>query len=263
MPPRRRGAYPDLVRAVGLVLVAVLVGYLVVAAPLVGRQRYERFRQRLASDPGARLALYRKAPLRAAVMTALILLAGIALERAADDVDLRWPRVGVGLGMVAGFLVAFGFGTVLGLKQLHSERGRAFVEAQLGGARLLLPTTLTERHWSVAVAVAAGVSEELAYRGFLAETVRTWQPTWGWFAVAVVTSAVFGLAHLYQGVKGVVLTGVLGLALASLTNSTRSLVPAMVVHALIDIRSLTVIGWELHRVTSADAPVGDGHVAPA
>ena len=47
-------------------------------------------------------------------------------------------------------LVAFALGTVLGLRQLRSARGRAFVEAQLGGARLLLPTTVTERRVTVA-----------------------------------------------------------------------------------------------------------------
>lgn len=233
--------------ALGRVIVAVLLVYLVVAAPILGRQRYQRLRRRLTADPGARLRIYQQAPLRAALLSGLIVAAGLLLDRTAGDVDLRVPRAGLGLGMVAGFLVAFAVGTALGLKQVRTEKGRAFVEAQIGGARLLLPTTSTERWWSIAIALAAGTWEELAYRGFLAEVVRTWQPGWGWLAVAAVTSTVFGLAHLYQGVRGVVLTGLLGFALASLVHSTGSLWPAMVVHALIDIRSLTLIGWELNR----------------
>ena len=127
------------------------------------------------------------------------------------------------------------------------------MEAQLGGARLLLPTTVTERRWSVAVALSAGVWEELVYRGLLAEAVRTLFPGWGWSAVALVTGSVFGAAHLYQGAKGVVLTGLLGVALSSIVASTHSLYPAMLVHALIDVRSLTVIGWEL-RTWAAPGP---------
>jgi hypothetical protein len=45
-------------------------------------------------------------------------------------------------------------------------------------------------------------------------------------------------------------------ALASIVASTGSLVPAMVVHVLIDVRSLTLIGWELNRSAPEPAPVG-------
>ena len=239
--------------AVGQVLLAGLVAYLVVVAPLHGRRRYDRLRARIQADSGARLALYRRAPGRAAVMCGVVALLGWLLGRHAGDVDLRAPVGGWGVGMVGGFLVAFAVGTVLGLRQLRSARGRAFVEAQLGGARLLLPTTVTERRWSVAVALSAGVWEELVYRGLLAEVVRTLFPGWGWSTVALVTGSVFGAAHLYQGAKGVVLTGLLGVALSSIVASTHSLYPAMLVHALIDVRSLTVIGWEL-RTWAAPVP---------
>ena len=50
----------------------------------------------------------------------------------------------------------------------------------------------------------------------------------------------FGLAHLYQGVRGVLLTGVLGAYLAWLTISSGSLLPAMAIHALIDLRVLAL-----------------------
>ena len=241
----------------GRVLAGALVAYLALVAPLHGRRRYERLRARITADPAARLRLYRRTPVRALALCALIALIGWLLDRHARNVDLRVPTGAVGTGMVVGFLVAFVAGTVLGLRQLRSPRGRAFIEAQLGGARLLLPTTTQERWWSIAVALSAGVWEELVYRGFLTEVVRTLRPSWGWLAVALVTGTVFGLAHLYQGARGVVLTGLLGVALSSIVASTHSLYPAMLVHALIDVRSLTVIGWELRRFPPAPAAVHD------
>ena len=232
----------------GRVLAVVLVVGVAVVAPVHGRRRYARLRARIAADATARLRLYRHTPVRAVILCAVVVMIGALLGRRAADIDLRVPRGGVGTGMVVGFLVAFAAGTVLGLRQLRSPRGRAFVEALLGGARLLLPATVQERRWSIAVALSAGVWEELVYRGFLAEVVRTARPSWGWLPVALVTGTVFGLAHLYQGKRGVVLTGLLGVALSSIVASTHSLYPAMLVHALIDIRSLTVIGWELQRL---------------
>jgi len=56
----------------------------------------------------------------------------------------------------------------------------------------------------------------------------------------VVTAAAFGFAHLYQGTRGVLLTGLVGAYLAWLTLSTGSLLPAIVIHALIDLRVLAL-----------------------
>jgi membrane protease YdiL (CAAX protease family) len=55
-----------------------------------------------------------------------------------------------------------------------------------------------------------------------------------------VAGAVFGLAHAYQGVTGVVTTGVLGGVLAALYLGTGSLLLPVVLHALIDLRFLLV-----------------------
>lgn len=70
----------------------------------------------------------------------------------------------------------------------------------------------------------------------------------------VVTSAAFGLAHLYQGLRGVVLTGVVGAVLGSLLISSGSIVPPIVVHALVDLRILALPDLsDPQRSLSADA----------
>jgi membrane protease YdiL (CAAX protease family) len=62
-------------------------------------------------------------------------------------------------------------------------------------------------------------------------------PEWVLVAVAAVA---FGLAHAYQGVGGIVLTGVLGGVLAALYLSTGSLLLPVLLHAVIDLRFLLV-----------------------
>ena len=57
-----------------------------------------------------------------------------------------------------------------------------------------------------------------------------------WIAL-VSTSLVFGLGHAYQGPGGVLRTGVVGLVMGLLVLSTGSLLPAMLVHAVLDITS--------------------------
>jgi membrane protease YdiL (CAAX protease family) len=53
-----------------------------------------------------------------------------------------------------------------------------------------------------------------------------------------VTAIVFGWAHLYQGLTGVLATGALGGLLAILYAATGSLLLPVLLHALLDLRVL-------------------------
>jgi membrane protease YdiL (CAAX protease family) len=100
----------------------------------------------------------------------------------------------------------------------------------------LLPTSQEERRAFVPLALTAGICEEVLYRGFLASYVVWLWPgaSDGWIIGIIAVS--FGLAHLYQGSLGVVVTGLLGALLGSMVIATGSLLPAIVIHALIDLR---------------------------
>jgi membrane protease YdiL (CAAX protease family) len=109
---------------------------------------------------------------------------------------------------------------------------------QARGFLALLPRTREERLTFAMLAVTAGICEEVVFRGFGFAYVRFLWPgvTDGW--LIVITSVVFGLAHLYQGPRGVLLTGLAGAVFASMTVETGSLLPAIAVHAMVDLRIL-------------------------
>jgi membrane protease YdiL (CAAX protease family) len=96
----------------------------------------------------------------------------------------------------------------------------------------------TERRVFALLALTAGICEELLYRGFGLAALRWAVPDIGQPALIVVTAAAFGLAHLYQGRLGVTLTGLLGAYFAWIAIATGSLVPVMLLHALLDLRIL-------------------------
>jgi membrane protease YdiL (CAAX protease family) len=97
-----------------------------------------------------------------------------------------------------------------------------------------------ERSVFALLAVTAGVCEELLFRGFGIAYLRWLWPGSPRVAVIAITAVAFGLVHLYQGPRGVVLTGLVGAYLAWLVLSTGSLLPAMVIHALLDLRILAL-----------------------
>ena len=82
------------------------------------------------------------------------------------------------------------------------------------------------------LAVTAGFCEELLYRGFLVGyAARVMHPV----AAVLVTAAVFGFGHLYQGMDGVFQTGIAGLIAGVLYLVTRSIWPGIFIHAIVDI----------------------------
>jgi membrane protease YdiL (CAAX protease family) len=97
----------------------------------------------------------------------------------------------------------------------------------------LLPHGIAESGLWIVVSIAAGVCEELAFRGYLQ---RQFTAFFSSRAIATLLQClVFGLAHGYQGWKPIALTAVFGLGATLLTLWRRNLYAAMTGHAVTDI----------------------------
>ena len=67
--------------------------------------------------------------------------------------------------------------------------------------------------------------------GFLAWFLAQWMPLW----LAMIASGIlFGLAHAYQGLGGILKTGAIGIAFGGLTLLAQSIVPAILLHIAVD-----------------------------
>jgi membrane protease YdiL (CAAX protease family) len=81
----------------------------------------------------------------------------------------------------------------------------------------------------IALAITAGVVEEFVFRGYLQQ-----QCAWllkGQWRAAALTALLFGAAHAYQGIAGVVTLGALGAMFSVLVLWRRSLAPSIAAHA--------------------------------
>lgn len=143
-----------------------------------------------------------------------------------------------GSGVVSGFAV--GLIAMLMIQALMIRRNSKLAAAAQKGMKKLdffLPHTSRERAWFAVVSVTAGICEETLYRGFLYHYFRDfWH--WGLLLAVLASAVVFGLAHGYQGVSGIVATGAIGGLMAALYLATGSLLAPMIFHALLDLRIL-------------------------
>ena len=100
-------------------------------------------------------------------------------------------------------------------------------------AERILPQSTTELIPFFVLSVTAGLCEEFLYRGFaMAVLSRMGLPAG---VVILLSSVIFGLAHLYQGRAGFVSTMVLGILFGGSRAVLGSLVPAAVWHMAVDV----------------------------
>jgi uncharacterized protein len=109
----------------------------------------------------------------------------------------------------------------------------------IGDIQALIPRNLTEVRLGAALAVNAGVMEELVFR--LALPAVLLGATGNVWLALIVSILLFGGLHIYQGVAGVAGTTVIGLVLLALYLASGSILVPIVVHALIDVRSFVLI----------------------
>jgi uncharacterized protein len=107
----------------------------------------------------------------------------------------------------------------------------------VGDERLLL-------FWLAVSWTLAAFMEEMVYRGWLvariAELARF--STGGWIAGVITTSILFGVAHLYQGMSGMIATGLSGLMFGvAYLASGRNLWCAILAHGLMDTIGFVII----------------------
>jgi len=145
----------------------------------------------------------------------------------------------------------------------RSPEARARVRQAIVPLEALLPHTTPELRWFLAVSLTAGVCEEFLFRGYFAWTLAPWL---GWWGAAALGAGCFGLLHAYQGRSGIVRTAVVGAMMVLVVALTRSLVPAMALHALVDVGS-GVVTWialrepmphEDDRAVASPAPLAPG-----
>ena len=143
--------------------------------------------------------------------------------------------------MAMGFLIPLLLGVVFPPLLALAHRGmRKKLLAPYEKLAYLLPERPIEMVLFSGVAISAGICEEVIFRGFLLRYLQSvpWGLPLEWGLLA--SSAIFGLAHFGQGLKGMLLTGFIGFLLGSLYLASGSLLLPILVHTVIDLRALAM-----------------------
>lgn len=250
------GVLPDVdwpPRLAAALLATGLLVLFIVRAIRKDRREYARFRR-------YRSTARRQAMLRRWLVESLILFGGTAalvlvavhpvvaplLSVTQALPPVAWLRDalsgGLGAGLLLAAVVVGALLTVIGARSARAEGGVIMV----GDIASLLPRNRPELGWGAALSVNAGVVEEALFRLALPAllVIVTGEPV----SAFVLAAIVFGALHAYQGWLGVVATSVVGLLFTTLYVVSGSILLAMLVHMLFDLRTLVVIPMAVYRV---------------
>lgn len=148
----------------------------------------------------------------------------------------------MGAAAIGGILLG---GIVAGLVE---RRGRRMA---LGDVERVLPRDRREWRWSAALALSAGVTEELYFRLLLPLLIAAAS---GSAALGFIVAVIFfAAAHRYQGWAGIAATGAVGVLMTIVYLSTASLIAAMLLHVAIDLNALVLRPVVTGRLSSSAA----------
>jgi len=210
--------------AFSLLVAAALVAFTRASAGALGEAAEEHPARVLLAQTAFSQALL------GVVLVAAVLLAGVPVGSLGVDVSPRLVGIGVGAGLalVAGNEASMRALDAAGLGY-DGELREALTPASARGWLLL---------FVVALPVVAGV-EELLFRGVLVGALATGFGVSPW-ALAAASSVVFGAAHTAQELPGVVVTTLLGFALAAVYVVSGSLLAAFVAHYVVNAAEFAI-----------------------
>jgi membrane protease YdiL (CAAX protease family) len=212
---------------------ALILLFLGIALPLLGRRRVRQLMQSPGTTKLDRLSLY------ASTLAFQWLAAGVILWRATAR-GLRTAQLGFAIGNLSlTITLTVALAALVLINQLISLRRIVARPAEAHGllpqlALKLFPQDDVERLAFFALVITVAICEELIYRGFVQRVFQDWSN--GAVFAGVFGSAVyFAVAHLYQGRRGLASTFAIGLIFAGVRAWTDSLLPPIAAHFVADI----------------------------
>jgi membrane protease YdiL (CAAX protease family) len=212
---------------------ALILLFLGVAVPVLGRRRVRQLMQMPSTTKMDRISLY------ASTLAFQWIAAGVILWRTnahgigARQLGLAIPNAALAVSVTVALAALILLNQIMGLRRLVAQPEK--VQGILPQLALkLFPQDDVERLAFFALVTTVALCEELIYRGFIQRVFQDWPR--GSVVAAVVGSAVFfALAHLYQGTRGLISTLTIGLLFSTIRAWTGSLLPCIVAHFVADI----------------------------
>jgi membrane protease YdiL (CAAX protease family) len=238
---------------------ALIFIFLATVVPWLGRRRVRQLLQAPETTKSDRLELYASTVASQWIITGVILWRTGAHRISAPSLGLAIPNLALTAAISAVLAILIFANQILSLRRLTLRPSDAHgLLPQL--ALKIFPQDAVERLVFFAVVITVAACEEFIYRGFVQQVFVNWS---GEVVVVGIlgSAAMFALAHLYQGRRGLASTFIVGVLFAAVRAWTGSLIPSLIAHFVADLTvglmSPSRIRLALAGLQSADADSGN------
>jgi CAAX protease family protein len=211
--------------------------------------RFQRWLDRVPAR--ARIREFRMTIIQQWVLTAIAAFIWLHAGRRWEDIGMR-PLAGWRLWESAALvllLIALNAYQVRVIAKSEKTRLAARNSKSIKSVEKILPHNEAELRWFLLVSMTAGFCEEFLFRGYL---INALAPVFTWWGAAALALIPFGLLHGYQGRSGIIKTTIVGGFMTLIVAATHSLIPAVVMHAVIDIGG-GVVAYTIIKPRASDA----------
>lgn len=187
--------------------------------------------------PDDKIRLYHSNGLLLIVFGMIVVTTWRLPGRSLSELGLGWPIWSLYVilfmilaGLFYFFDIFFQYGSRRWRKKTYADRHQIFS---------FVPSNSYEMAHFTFLAIAAGIGEEIIFRGYLIHYITFWTGnTFGGITLACLfSSALFAFLHGYQGLKSMVKIFFLALLFSGIFVYSQSLWIVIIIHALIDIFS--------------------------
>jgi membrane protease YdiL (CAAX protease family) len=235
-------------------LTQLMAAYTLLVEPFLRTNFYRMLKKQLNTASDARILYYRTQVLWEWSWVVVLVVIAIPISQPLAWIGLVLPNI-YGWFILAALLLGIGLSILL---LRRNPRALASMQHSLETSSIFLPSTPNERKWFAIAAITAGICEELLYRGFLTRYLSIYFPSFGFLVISILSGIIYGLSRAYQGMRGILQTALTGFSyaiifylsgnlLASFGTTPAagvigSLLPVMVFHAAVDLRTLFI--WQ-------------------
>ena len=215
----------------------VIAAIICVFAPIMAFTARQISSEDIKLEPQDKIRLYHSNSLLLIVFALIVTTTWRFPHRTLIALGLDWPvwhpYVFIFLFFIFLFYVLdifFQYGTRKRREKTYQQRHKIFS---------FIPTDKNELTHFAFLALAAGISEEIIFRGYLVHYMVFWTggTTNGIISACLFSSALFAFLHGYQGVSSMAKIFFIALMFCGVFIFSHSLVIVIIVHALIDILS--------------------------
>jgi len=225
-----------------MILFHLLMVYLVLVAPIWGYIAYRKFKKEVATNPSKRMKYYKEVIAELWILTGVFIIGVWLVGISWNDLGFRAIELSpYAYGIATGGFIALFLPVAL---YRFMPKYQTQIDKQFDSIREFLPVTLKEKWMWVLLSLTAGVCEELLFRAFMFYYIPEMIPTISTWWIVALSSIIFGLGHTYQGVKGVIVTSLMGVLFAKIYVLTNSIVICIIIHFLIDLRIIFMLPKE-------------------